>query len=104
MGLDETVNLERLASAFEKIADALTRLATVEERKFPPEREKRAAEIIRPEEDKREQYSDKGTDKWFAETEKATAPSRFQQRLDQQSAEGPKDSTAAKGRRTAPVH
>jgi hypothetical protein len=99
MGLDDTVNLERLASAFEKIADALTRLATVEERKNPPERPKRAAEITRTDDDKREQYSDKASDEWLKETKEALPKSRFQERLDKQSAEPSKERAAPQSRR-----
>jgi len=80
VGLDETVNLERLATAFERIAAVLERLVILEERKNPPEREKRAAEIIRPDEDQREQLSDKPSPGWLKETEEVA--SRFQKRLD----------------------
>lgn len=110
MGLDDTVNLERLATAFEKLATALDRLATIEHDKFvkqyPPEREKRAAEVIKPDSDKREQYSDKGDPDWFNETEKAAGtPSRFEQRrIDQESEKGAKEPDAPKRRGTAPIH
>ena len=107
MGLDDTVNLERLATAFEKIATALDRLATIEHDKFvkqyPPEREKRAAEISKPSDDKREQFSDKPSKEWLEETE-AAVPSRFQQKFDKQVAEGAKEPAAAPRRRTTPVH
>jgi len=96
------VSLDRITTAFEKIADALTRLAVVEERKFPPEKERRAAEIIRSDENK-ELLSDKGTPDWFAETEAATGPSRFQQRLDETRKAEPERTSEPKRRRVATV-
>ena len=86
MGLDETVNLERLATAFEKIAAALEHRNRIEldrlAKSFPPEKEKRAAEIIHPEQDKRNEYSDRADSGWFEATEAALPKSRFQERLD----------------------
>lgn len=80
MGLDETVSLERIAKAFERIADAM-------ERAFPPPKEKRVAEIIRANEDRDKQFSDKAEPSWFDETERALQKSRFQERLESQSPE-----------------
>jgi hypothetical protein len=86
MGLEETVNLERLATAFEKIAVALQERNRIEldrlGKLFPPEKEKRAAEVIHPEQDKREQYSDRATPEWFDQTEAALPPSKFKTRFD----------------------
>lgn len=96
MSLDDTVNLERLAKAFERIADAL-------DRAYPLPREKRAAEIIKPGEDKDEQFNDRGSSQWFEETEQATAKSRFQERLENQSPESAKRATGPKNRRIETV-
>ena len=104
MGLDDTVNLERLATAFEKIATALDRLVTVEERRFPPEKPKSAAEIIRPDADKREQFSDKGTAEWFNETEQAAGPSRFQKRFEEENPGKSAEKPQQKRRSVTPVH
>ena len=86
MSLDDTVNLERLATAFEKIAAALQERNTIERDRlvklFPPEKEKRAAEVIHPEQAKRDEYSDRANPEWFDETEAALPKSRFQERLD----------------------
>ena len=104
MGLDDTVNLERLAAAFEKVASALERLAKVEEDRYLkqyPEKPRAVAKVITPDDDKREQFSDKASPGWFAETEKATSPSRFQKRLDDQKSETDKKSP---GSGTPPVH
>jgi len=85
MGLDDTVNLERLATAFEKIAAALEARNRIEldrlAKSFPPEKEKRAAEVISPDKDKREHYSDRADPEWFEATE-AALPSRFQKKFD----------------------
>lgn len=86
MSLDDTINLDRLATAFEKIAVALQERNRIEldrlAKSFPPEKEKRAAEVIHPEKDKREQYSDRGSPEWFDETEKALPDSKFKLRFD----------------------
>lgn len=103
MGLDDTVNLERLATAFEKLADAMTRIAVVAERVYPPEKEKRAAEIIDPNADRRDLYGDRARPEWFDETEQALpGKSRFQQRFDEQHPEGAQPAKPAK-RRVAAV-
>lgn len=94
MGIDDTVNLERIASALEKIGNALEILTG---NHVKVERERRAAEIHRPEQEKREQFSDKASAEWFKETEQATSTSRFQQRRDQQT-------STQKGSGTKPVH
>ncbi len=80
---------ERGVRSLELIADALQTLARVESerlsREYPPEgRPKRATEINRTSDEKREQFSDRPSDKWVAETEAALPKSRFQQRLDQE--------------------
>lgn len=84
MGLDDTISLDRIATAFEKIAAALEHRNRIEldrlAKLFPPEKEKRA-EVINTDRDKREQYSDKGSPDWFDETEAATPQSRFQERF-----------------------
>ena len=86
MSLDDTVNLERLATAFEKIAAALQERNRIEldrlAKSFPPEKEKRAAEVINVEKDKRDQYSDRANSEWFDETEAALPPSKFKSRFD----------------------
>ena len=103
MGLDDTINLERLATAFEKIAAALEHRNRIEldrlAKSFPPEREKRAAEIIHPDEDKRKEYSDRAEPGWFEATEAALPKSRFQEKFDQ--ANPPR--TAEKRRRVVEV-
>ena len=80
---------ERGVRSLELIADALQTLARVESerlsREYPPEgRPKRATEINRTSDEKGEQFSDRPSDKWVAETEAALPKSRFQQRLDQE--------------------
>jgi ribosomal protein L11 methylase PrmA len=75
---------ERAVFALEKIAEALTSLATVERERFDkefPEKVKRVAEVIRRDEGKTEQFSDRPTDQWMRETEDALAPSRFANRF-----------------------
>jgi hypothetical protein len=80
--------VERFIVAFEKIAAALSTLATIEQKKFdklyPPEAPKRDAIISRPDDDEREQFSDRPSDKWLAETEEATpeGKSRFRERFE----------------------
>jgi hypothetical protein len=104
MSLDDTVNLGRIASAFEKIALALADSNIIEReklaREFPLEKERRAAEVIRPDEDKRAQFNDHASPEWLKETEDAAGPSRFQTRLESQ--KSPKSTVPARGR-TAPV-
>jgi hypothetical protein len=77
--------MEKLASSAERIADAIEWWVKLEQQKFdkafPPEKVKREAELIRRDEGKTEQYSDRATDEWLAETEKAIPPSRFADRL-----------------------
>ena len=74
-----------LAVAAERIADALAKLAGLQEKRFqkefPKEKPKRPAVIERATDEKKEQYSDHADPEWVAETE-ATA-SRFQQRFDE---------------------
>lgn len=98
MSLDDTVNLERLATAFEKIALALQERNIIERermaREFPVSKtERRPAEIIYPKKERDEQSSYKADNEWFEETEKAV-PSRFQERLNKQT------SQPARGRAT----
>jgi hypothetical protein len=84
MGLDETVNLERLATAFERIASALETMSKIQLDSFAklyPEREKRAAVIDSPDKEKRDHFSDRAEPGWFDETE-AALPSRFQKKFD----------------------
>ena len=88
MSPDDSINLERLASSFEKIATALTGYVSLErdrfKKDFPDDRPKRTAEINTRDGEKREQLGDKATDGWFEETEAALPPSRFQERFDEQ--------------------
>jgi hypothetical protein len=93
---------ERVVATFEKIADALDRLAKIEQQKFDrmfPEKPKHAGTIIRDGDDKREQFSDRPTDQWISETEAATpeGKSRFQERFETAQA-GDGDSHAEKER------
>jgi hypothetical protein len=80
--------IDDVAKGLHRIADALTTLATIEQKKFdklyPPEATKRDAIISRPDDDEREQFSDRASDKWLAETEEATpeGKSRFQERFE----------------------
>jgi hypothetical protein len=80
--------IDDVAKGLHRIADALTTLATIEQKKFdklyPPEAPKRDAIISRPDDDEREQFSDRASDKWLAETEEATpeGKSRFQERFE----------------------
>jgi hypothetical protein len=72
--------------AMERIASALEGWLKLEREKFdkqfPAPKVKRDAEIIRADE-RREQYNDKPTDEWIAETESAAGPSRFAKRLEE---------------------
>lgn len=93
MSPDDSINLERLATSVEKIASALTDWVTLERerlaKEFPPERQRRAAEVNVRDKDRREQLSDKATPEWIEETEEALPQSRFRKRFDdQQSAKG----------------
>jgi hypothetical protein len=105
MSLDDTVNLERLATAFEKIAASLAERNIIERekmaRQFPLEKPKRAAEIIDPKAEKEREFSDHADPEWFRETERAV-PSRFQERLDAAKTSKPRSSEPARAR-TAPV-
>ena len=77
--------MEKTATALNRIADALAKLAGLEEKKFqkqfPHLKRKRPAEITRPSDEKKEQFSDRATDEWVAETEGIV--SRFQKRYDE---------------------
>lgn len=84
---------EILDSALVKIASALDRIATIEEKKFaiahPPENTKREALISRPDDDQRKQFDDKtGADEWIEEIgdrkddSEKQEKSRFQQRFE----------------------
>ena len=103
MSQDDTINLERLATAFEKIAAALQERNTIERDRlvklFPPEKEKRAAEVIHPEQDKRDEYSDRADSGWFEATEAALPQTRFKERFDKANPQR----TAEKRRRTLEV-
>lgn len=85
MSLDDTINLERIATAFERIASALETMSKIQLDSFAklyPEKEKRAAEVIHPEQEKRDEYSDRADAGWFEAAEAALPKSRFQERLD----------------------
>lgn len=86
MSLDDTVNLERIATALGRIAAAFEQYNVIcRERlrhEFPPEKAKRAPEVIRIESERREQFSDVATDEWMRDTQAALPePSRFQKRF-----------------------
>ena len=91
MGLDDTVNLERIAAALEKLSRAFDQYNILYRdrlnREFPPEKKKRGAEIIvSASESRREEIGDRPTDEWMRDTQAALdnqKPSRFQQRFDQ---------------------
>lgn len=88
MGLDDTVNLERIATALTRLAAAFDQYNIIcrerLNREFPREKAKRAPEIINTESERREQFSDKPTDEWLRETLAATPEtSRFQKRFDE---------------------
>ena len=103
---DFVINFERLATAFEKIALALEARNRIEldrlAKSFPPEREKRAAEIIHPDEDKRKEYSDRAGADWFEDAEAALPQTRFKQRFDAAN-KGNQGGTAEKRRRVVEV-
>lgn len=86
--LDFTVNFERLATAFEKIAAELFERNRIERERlvleFPVKREPRSIEVTNPHEERRELYSDKPSKEWSEQTEAALPEnkSRFQERLD----------------------
>ena len=86
MSLDDTVNLERLATAFEKIAVALDERNKIEREKlllmFPTKREPKPAEVIRPDEERKKLLDDRPDADWLRDTEAALPPSRFQERFD----------------------
>lgn len=81
---------DRWIVALERIADALAKRAGIEEKRFqkdfPKRKPKRPAEIMRPEDEKKEQFSDRATDQWAEETEAVV--SRFQKRYDEGSKGG----------------
>lgn len=88
MSLDDTVNLERIAAALARLATAFEQHNIIcRERlqhEFPPEKAKRAPEVIRIEDERREQFSDAASEEWMRETEAAIpGPSRFQKRFNQ---------------------
>lgn len=99
MGLDNTVNIGRIADAFEKIAAELFERNRIERERlvleFPVKKEPRPAEVIRPDEERRELLSDKPTKEWVEETEAALPQSRFAKRLDE--ARQPKSEQPARG-------
>lgn len=92
---------ERAIKALEGIASALHELAVVQQNRFAkdfPQRVAKPAVIERLGDDKKEQFSDKGTEQWFEETEAATSEgkSRFQKRFEDAEA-GDSGGDAAKG-------
>lgn len=104
LGLDDTINLQRLASAFEKIAAAMEESNRIERERltheFPEKKPAKPAEVIDPNEDRKQLLSDRPTDKWLEETEEALPQSRFAKRLDEARELKERQS---KGRSTAPV-
>ena len=72
--------------AMERIADALERWVTLQEKRFakefPEPKVKRDAELIRADE-RANEYNDKPSDEWISETENAAGPSRFAKRLEE---------------------
>lgn len=82
----------RLLAAVETIATALKDISLTMAlrygKDFPELKAKRPAEITRPDDEKKEQYSDRATPEFFEETERATGPSRFQRRLDESAKSG----------------
>jgi len=87
---------ERFVQSIELIADALQTLAKVEAERLrkdhPDHRVPKPAQINRASDEKREEFSDKPTDKWVAETEQALPPTRFQERFNQAAAGNPANS------------
>ena len=90
MGLDDTVNLERIATALVRLAAAFDQYNILYRARlkleFPPEKAKRAPEVIATESERREQYSDQPSDQWMRDTQAALdnqEPSRFQKRFNQ---------------------
>lgn len=102
---DDSINLNRLATSVEKIAATLTDWVTLERerlaKEFPPEKQRRAAEVNVRDKERREQLSDKATPEWLEETEEALPQSRFRKRFDgQQSAKGKSGKKTASGSKT----
>jgi hypothetical protein len=100
---EEGSNFGRLASAFEKIAEAIADMAEFQREQFNlrfphlVKKERKKAQINRKSDEKREQYSDRGTPAWHDETQAALPESRFAQRLregvaEDQRAQGPQKS------------
>lgn len=88
MSLDDTVNLERIATALTRLAQAFDQynILTRErlDREYPLEKPKRAPEVISTESERSEQFSDAPSDEWMRDTEAALpGPSRFEQRFSQ---------------------
>lgn len=90
MGLDDTVNLDRIATALTKLAQAIDQYNILYRRQLdlehPQEKPKRAPEVISTTDERREQFSDRATDQWMRETEAAMPPetaSRFQKRFNE---------------------
>jgi hypothetical protein len=66
----------RIASAFERIAVALEKIAGIEDKTKP----RKPAVIERPSDEKKEQFSDRADPEWIEETERTA--SRFRERFD----------------------
>ena len=76
-----TEQVERLVTAFE---DYVKLERERFEKAFPPRKERRDAELIRSDDSTAERarnFSDRPTPEWLEETQAATGPSRFAQRL-----------------------
>lgn len=89
---------DRLIAAFNRIADVAEKWYKAT---YPEEKPKRAGEVHRSDDDKRQHLSDKPDANWIEETEKALPPSRFQERFEESTKEaerkGRSDKKAAKG-------
>lgn len=88
MSLDDTVNLERIAAALTRLATAFEQYNVISRERlkheFPPEKAKRVPEVIATKSERREQYSDVPDDQWMRDTEAAIPEaSRFQKRFDE---------------------
>jgi hypothetical protein len=84
-------SMERDERAIERIAAALEAWVKIErerlDKEFPP-KVKQDAFILRAD-DRTEQFNDKPSEQWLAETENAAGPSRFSKRLEESGAETP---------------
>lgn len=100
------LDLERIAVALTRIAAAFDQYNILYRKQLelehPPEKPKRAPEVISTESERQEQFSDVADEQWMRDTERAIGePSRFQKRFEQ--TEAARQPPAPRRRRTVAV-